>query len=138
MMTHGVLTILNRRLAVLLALIVGTLVFAVSPAQAYEPGRAVAHRPQYQAYTGYWKYDCSFAGWRSGAKVVHHCELWSYTINGYIKLEGKKGNWTPPPKTKNVAFTEPVNMGGGITLCTRARAYSVDGGANSGMVCYFV
>lgn len=137
-MTRTILALISRRFALLLALIVGATIFSVAPAQAYQPGDAIPSRPRYLPVTGHWNYECEFPGWRSGAKVIAHCELWSHTRSGWVLLESLKRTWTPPPSQRGIVATEPVNMGGGITLCTRARAHSVDGGVVSDMKCYFV
>lgn len=128
-------------LTAIFAVLLSTFALTAAPAHAYDPGKAVVNgRPTYDAYTGHWKYSCSFTGWRSGVKVVYHCELWERNERtGNRLLEDTKGNWTPGATSKTVTATEPVVMGLGIELCVKARALSVDGGVKTGLQhCYFV
>lgn len=132
-----------RMVAVIVATLAGIVGISVSPAQAYVPGKASVSRPVYNAYTGAWDYGCSFTNWRSGAKVVYHCELWVYPPGkSASRLEDTNGSWTPNPTYRNVRASEHVVMGLGNMLCVRARAYSVDGGVTTPMpkenACYFV
>lgn len=114
------------------AALLGAFLVASPPAQAYAPGNASVISLERNPYTGAWEYSCSFSGWRSGAKVVYHCELFGYTVNrGYWLLGSNQGSWTPPPSSITRSGADMAAVGSG-NICVRARAYSVDGGANSG------
>lgn len=114
------------------AVLLGSLLAVQAPAQAYSPGDARALSLQKNAYTGKWTYTCGFSGWRSGAKVVYHCELFTFTApGGYVKQGSVDGSWVPGPNSIAVNGSDVVPIGSG-NICVRARAVSVDGGVNSG------
>ena len=113
------------------ATIVGSSLLVMSPAQAYSPGTATAHKATYNANTGARDWSCSFAHWRSSAKVTYSCslEVRYFSIEGdwTNKLVVKhSGSWTPPPSSHS---TSTWHEKGYIDqLCVVARALSVDGG----------
>lgn len=112
--------------------LLAALMTAQAPAHGYSPGGARAISLQYNAYSGKWEYGCYFEGWRDGAKVVYHCELVSYTNQrGYWVMDDTTGSWTPGANNVARYGASVVPVGSG-NICVRARAYSVDGGANGG------
>ncbi len=116
----------GRAIAGALVLTAGLMFPGTSPASAYSPGTATAHRPQYNV-DGTEHYSCSFAGWRSTAKVSWTCSIIDETSGNVLAKHS--GTWTPPPGTKTTAtFKWPVNLGEG-PFCTVAHGLSVDGGA---------
>ena len=132
-----------RRKAMALAgtvvLTAGLAAVTADPAMAYSPGTAVSYKPTYNVNDGGWDYHCSFAGWRSGAKVTWHCELREIFLDdgGWedVPITSHPGSWTPPPSGKSTpTFVRKLTAGDG-ELCVVARALSVDGGVASGEKC---
>jgi len=122
----------NLSRVALSATLLGGLLVAASPAQAYQPGEAAVVSLQHNDYTGGWEYSCKFSNWRSDAKVVSFCRMYGYTASGgYWLMDNNQYNWTPPPKNVTRSYDEMVPIGSG-NICVRAYAYSVDGSADSG------
>ena len=128
-----------RRGLILLATIVLPM-WMIGPAQGatYAPGTAVAYKVVYNQNTGYWDYHCAFNNWRSGGKVVWHCELhdihsalpWGGGLIDTI-IQDHTGSWTPPPSYKTTATYHLIETTGAHgQLCVVARALSVDGGVS--------
>ena len=117
-----------------------SLVTQGSAAAAYAPGTATAIKPTYSVNAGGYNYHCSYAHWRSGAKVTWKCELHERYINdlGFLVDEiitTKSGSWTPAPATHTTpTYLRKLTTGDG-ELCVVARALSVDGGAVSAEKC---
>jgi len=130
MLAKGFLARCLTRLAMPAILLAGMLVAAPS-AQAYAPGTATVISLAHDFETGGWNYSCKFAHWRSGAKVTWHCDLFGYTARGYALLSPNGGSWTPSPTSVTKSFSDRISLGTG-NICIRARASSVDGGADSG------
>lgn len=118
-------------LVTLTATLIGGSLVAGSPAQAYPPGKAtVVSLSDYS--TGTFHFTCKFTNWRSDAKVITRCDLYGWTAGaGYVLLHKNESSWTPPPSSKTRSYSGRVSIGSG-NICVRARAYSVDGSADSG------
>jgi hypothetical protein len=111
---------------------VGVLAATAGPAAAYSPGRAVAYRPVYSVGADGWSYHCSFPGWRSGAKVIWHCDLHEIFLGdaGWedVLIAPHSGSWTPGSSTYTTpTWVRKLNAADG-ELCLEAYALSVDGG----------
>jgi len=106
------------------------------PAAAYSPGTAIAYKPTYNVNEGGYNYHCSFAGWRSGAKVTWHCDLIERFMNegGWPDertIGPHSGSWTPAPSGKSTSTWLRKAVVGQGELCVVAHALSVDGGSTS-------
>jgi hypothetical protein len=113
----------------------GLAVATSDPALAYSPGTAVAYKPKYNVDHAGWDYHCSFAKWRSGAKVSWHCTLSDiYLDDAGLRddpLVTHTGNWTPPPSGYSSAtWVRELTVCDG-ELCVTARGLNVDGGVVS-------
>jgi hypothetical protein len=121
------------------ALTAGVSIATALPAAAYVPGTAKPYKPTYSADTGGYSYHCSYAGWRSGAKVTWRCDLYEHllTDGGWEwKLNTPhSGSWTPGPTSiTTTTWLRKLNVGQG-QLCTWATALSVDGGTGTKIAC---
>jgi hypothetical protein len=108
------------------------------PAAAYSPGTATPYRPVYRAATGAYDYHCSYARWRSGARVTWHCNLYMRDFETFPNLtlvQQHSGSWTPGSASYTTpTYHKPMVVGNG-QLCTAAWALSVDGGTNTTYAC---
>jgi hypothetical protein len=122
-----------------LALTAGVSVTTALPAAAYSPGTSVAYKPTYNVDEGGWNYHCSYAHWRSGAKVVWHCDLHEVYLDdlGWHDdiIIKHSGSWTPGPTGHSTpTYLRRLTIGDG-ELCTVASALSVDGGSGTVRKC---
>ena len=120
------------------ALTMGVSITTALPAAAYAPGTAAAHKPTYNSKTLVYDYSCTFAHWRSGAKVVWHCDLYEHNLTDggweWVPSAPHSGSWTPGPTSKTTSYTRKLVVGQG-QLCTWASALSVDGGTGLKIAC---
>jgi len=126
----------RMRLAIVASTIaLGAPLMVMAPAQAYTPGTINAHM-YYVNDTPYgpqYKYYCTLAHWRSGAKVTYSCDLyfryWALDGSWYEFLDTKHpGSWTPPPASRTTSTWSTAAQIGGPQYCVHAKALSVDGG----------
>lgn len=123
----------RSHVAAAVSLMVAASLFVMSPAEAYTPGTATAHKVRYNAATGKMEYYCSFARWRGGAKVTYKCKL--YVVSQSFGqpmarhlVDAHKRSWTPPPaRRRSPTYGRPI-VTGQPALCVEATALSVDGG----------
>ena len=123
------------------ALTVGVVAATAGPALAYSPGTATPSKPRYDSATDSYKYSCSFAHWRSGAKVTWHCNLFERrpgSGSGVILdtyLRKNKGSWTPGSTSYKTGTFSRKKVLGEASLCVEAYALSVDGGTSTRSAC---
>lgn len=122
-------------------LAVGIVATTAVPAMAYSPGTATPTKPKYDLASDSYKYSCSFAHWRSGAKVTWQCNLFErrpgsgsgVIIDTYVRKN--KGSWTPGSTSYKTGTYSRKKVLGEASLCVEAYALSVDGGTNARSAC---
>jgi hypothetical protein len=122
-------------------LTMGVVATTAVPAMAYSPGTATPSKPKYDSSTDSYKYSCSFARWRSGAKVTWHCNLFErrpgsgggQILDTYVRKN--KGSWTPGSSSYKTSTFSRKKVLGEASLCVEAYALSVDGGTSSRSAC---
>jgi hypothetical protein len=118
----------------------GLVAASATPALAYSPGTASAVKPKYNSATGNWDFHCSYAHWRSGAKVVWRCDLYDRHLEDDGSLHSTRvlahsGSWTPGSTSyTTTTYHRPMSVGEGA-LCTEAYGYSVDGYSSTSISC---
>jgi hypothetical protein len=117
----------------------GVAVSTALPAAAYAPGTATAYKPTYSVTAGGYNYHCSFAHWRSGAKVTWRCDLYEHHLGEggweWLLNTPHSGSWTPGPTSKTTTTWLRKLNPGQSQLCTWATALSVDGGTGTKIAC---
>jgi hypothetical protein len=124
-------------LAGTVAVTAGVAVSTALPAAAYTPGTATPSRPTYNAASGAYNFHCSYAHWRSGAKVTWHCNLQERDPITYAlsTIQTHSGSWTPGPTSYTTGTGVWRLVVGQGQLCTQAYALSVDGGTPTKLAC---
>jgi hypothetical protein len=122
------------------ALTAGLIATPATPALAYSPGTATSTKPTYNAATGNWDYHCSYAHWRSGAKVVWRCDLYVRYMEDDGSLHSERvlaneGSWTPGSTSYTTKTYHRPKITGEGAFCTESYGYSVDGYSATSIKC---